>query len=206
MLRRPRELWKRYCKSTWKSGRPGGGLDRTVSVWDARYRRGGKALRWQWRSVGMVKICSNLVLTHLLEPKMAASCLAAPKFRHITKHRWNYYPVQHQAQAWTIYHQMFTVSAIPTPTTGAAVNDWVGQASKCLTKRLITKLSIEYTSGHTLGKIYHIRPWRVIEVLKIVFWSLSSRNIFRSVCESDYWAVYLLRGDMAEVLSFSSPS
>ena len=150
MLRRPRELWKRYCKSTWKSGRPGGGLDRTVSGWDTQYRRGGKALRWQWRSVGMVKICSNLVLTHLLEPKMAASCLAAPKFRHITKHRWNYYPVQHQAQAWTIYHQMFTVSAIPTPTTGAAVNDWVDQASKCLTKRLITKLSIEYTSGHTL--------------------------------------------------------
>jgi hypothetical protein len=31
----------------------------------------------------MVKICSNLVLTNLLEPKMAASCLAAPKFRQI---------------------------------------------------------------------------------------------------------------------------
>lgn len=53
---------------------------------------------------------------------------------------------------------MFTVSATLTLTAGAAVNDWMNQVSKCFMKRLITKFSIEYTSGHTLGKIYHLRP------------------------------------------------
>ena len=31
----------------------------------------------------MAKICTNFVLTNLLQPKMAASCLAAPMLRHI---------------------------------------------------------------------------------------------------------------------------